>query len=87
MIEVFKTDVNSTNQAAEIVELLRNNFKNFRVNFDLEDCDHILRVECIKCTIDPDSIISLLEKVGHKAEVLNDDVVPAFDNSFLSLPG
>lgn len=87
MIEIFKTDVNTTYQAAEIVDLIRKNFKNYRANFDLDDCDHILRVECFKCLIEPEPIISLLEKFGCRAEVLDEDVVPASGNSFLSLPG
>ena len=45
MVEVFKTNVSSISQAREIVDLLLNHFPAFNINFDLEDCDNILRVE------------------------------------------
>ena len=40
-------------------------------NFDLEDCDHILRVETQ--TLSATVIIQQLEKVGYKCAVLEDD--------------
>ncbi len=45
MIEVFKTDVVDCHHAQEIVRLLHDRFLGYRINFDLDDCDHVLRVE------------------------------------------
>lgn len=69
MIEVFKTDVKGVRQAKKIAGLLLQHWPVCRVNFDLEDCDKILRIEgaefCAK------RIIELLKLNGHNCEVLN----------------
>ena len=44
-VEVFKTDVQKVWQAEKIIGVLRQLFPGSRINFDLEDCDNILRVE------------------------------------------
>lgn len=45
MIEVFKTNIEETLQAKKIVDLLLEHFPDNKINFDLHDCDKILRVE------------------------------------------
>jgi hypothetical protein len=45
MIEVFKTNVDEIAQAKKIVGLLLEHFPGNKINFDLHDCDKILRVE------------------------------------------
>ena len=45
MIEVFKTNVEKTNDADKMVRLLLEHFPQSKINFDLHDCDKILRVE------------------------------------------
>lgn len=45
IIEVFKTNVPHYKVANFIVRLLNSKFPNCKINFDLEDCDKILRVE------------------------------------------
>jgi hypothetical protein len=45
MIEVFKTNVQEFAQAQHLVVLLQRHFPGSRINFDLDDCDKILRVE------------------------------------------
>jgi len=45
MIEVFKTNVEETVRAKEIVNILLEHFPDNKINFDLHDCDKILRVE------------------------------------------
>jgi len=45
LIEVFKTNVEETVHAARIVTLLLEHFPGSKINFDLHDCDKILRVE------------------------------------------
>ena len=45
MIEVFKTNVLETVQAKKIVTILLQHFPDNKINFDLYDCDKILRVE------------------------------------------
>jgi len=45
MIEVFKTNVVLQQDALRIVENLEKILTASKINFDLEDCDKILRIE------------------------------------------
>ena len=45
MIKVFKTTVSHQNAAKAIVATLLTKYPGYRINFDLQDCDHILRIE------------------------------------------
>jgi hypothetical protein len=44
-IEVYKTDVKTKEEASHIVATLRFVISDCIMNFDLEDCDRILRIE------------------------------------------
>ncbi len=44
-VEVFRTNVRQKRQARVLLNKLAKQFPKFRINFDLEDCDKILRVE------------------------------------------
>ena len=45
MIEVFKTNVCEPDEAKKLVDLLQQHFPCCKINFDLDDCDKILRIE------------------------------------------
>jgi hypothetical protein len=45
MVEVFKTNVQEATQAEKLVNLLYSSFPARKINFDLEDCDKILRID------------------------------------------
>jgi hypothetical protein len=45
MIEIFKTNVQEVSHANEIVALLLEYYPGSKINFDMHDCDKILRVE------------------------------------------
>lgn len=45
MIEVFKTNVQDKHQAEMLLEKIHATFYPCSANFDLEDCDNILRVK------------------------------------------
>ncbi|RZJ56139.1 MAG: hypothetical protein EOO44_00665 [Flavobacterium sp.] len=68
MIEVFKTNVQEIEQSKIIVIKLLEHFPDSNINFDLEDCDKILRVHAL--TISHSKIIDLLDSYGYKCEVL-----------------
>lgn len=68
MIEIFKTSVNEQGQASRILSALVNSFPTIKPNFDLEDCDRILRVEGEFITTE---IMSLLNANGYSCEQLN----------------
>jgi hypothetical protein len=69
MIEVFKTSINEQGQAERILSALVNSFPRIKPNFDLDDCDHVLRVEGNEFT--PTEIIDLLRTNGHYCELLD----------------
>jgi len=74
MVEVFKTNVKDPGQAQRLIQRVENEFKNCRANFDLEDSDNILRVECNTGVIPVCTISELLLTLGFVAEVLPDEV-------------
>lgn len=45
MVSVFKTNVLLETEAQRLIRLISRKFPRLKVNFDLEDCDKILRVE------------------------------------------
>ena len=69
MIEVFKTNVDGIEDANMLMDHLHESFTQYKVNFDLSDCDRILRV-CCPQEVESHSIIRFLKKFGFKAEVL-----------------
>lgn len=73
MIEVFKTNVTNNHQARVVVGMIQDRFEGYRVNFDLDDCDHILRIEATG-VIEADTLITFLRDMGVKAETLPDEV-------------
>lgn len=70
MIEVFKTNVKDRDHANMLVDQIHKTFGDYKANFDLEDCDKVLRVKCATGTVQPIPLINLLEGYGVRAEVL-----------------
>ncbi|MBN8878330.1 MAG: hypothetical protein J0I32_12340 [Sphingobacteriales bacterium] len=70
MIEVFKTDVKDKVFASILVEQIHKTYTGYSANFDLDDCDNILRVKSISGIVQADPLILLLKKYGFSAEVL-----------------
>lgn len=69
MIEVFKTNVETASDANNIVQILLQRFPGSRINFDLQDCDKILRVEGKDfCT---ETIIAFMKEKGFHCSVLD----------------
>lgn len=69
MVEVFKTNVYDEEESRVLLEKLLIHFPGKKINFDLEDCDKILRVE--GNDILPGRIIALLIAHGHVCEILD----------------
>jgi hypothetical protein len=68
MIEVFKTNVENKRQAGRLLAALNPHFPSAEINFDLDDCDSILRVNDDKvCLL---TIIKILTDQGFECEVL-----------------
>ena len=70
MIEIFKTNVQNKTQANRIINLLKKIFSEATINFDLNDCDKILRVAGIKKSYTK-TIVTDLNNLGFTCELLN----------------
>jgi len=70
IVEVFKTNVRNKMQAKRIADLLKTAFSDARINFDLGDCDKILRVEGINGS-NSSVIMADLNKLGFQCEILD----------------
>ena len=69
MVEIFKTNVTDHSQAEKIIALLKLHFPCYAVNFDLHDCDNILRVKGDSVLIN--EIEHLVSNEGFYCSVLN----------------
>ncbi len=69
-VEVFKTNVYETEAAMVILEGLRMQYPWLNINFDLEDCDKILRVA--GRSIEPNQIREYMQVRGFVCEELTD---------------
>ena len=72
MIEIFKTNVNKKREAKLIIKKLLNILPDSCINFDLEDCDRILRIENKVQNFDTQNIITVLNNKGFYCEILKD---------------
>ncbi|MES2616676.1 MAG: hypothetical protein V4613_02295 [Bacteroidota bacterium] len=70
MVEVFKTNIEETFQSKIVAAILEAHFPGYKVNFDLDDCDRILRIEAAE--INQSSIKTVLNERGYICEVLPD---------------
>jgi len=68
MVEIFKTNVASSCEAEKIIGLLIAKLLFTKINFDLADCDNILRIEHPE--INPSNIISIVEELGYHCSLL-----------------
>jgi len=68
-IEVFKTNVSRKKDAVKIIRKLTMLEPNYSANFDIQDCDHILRIESNK-KIQHDSVIALLKYNNFNCEII-----------------
>jgi len=68
MVEVFKTNVEQPEHSEMLIDQITNQIPNSQINFDLEDCDKILRVEAEG--VSNQIIIEILHQNGYQAEVL-----------------
>lgn len=68
MVEIFKTSIESREQSDSVKQDLLNLFPNAKINFDLDDCDRILRIEDHK--IFPQEVLNLLTHKGFQIEIL-----------------
>ena len=68
MIEVFKTNVQIGQQADTLLIELHQHFPDAKINFDLDDCDKILRIEGLNFLAE--RVMGLLQENGFKCRIL-----------------
>lgn len=68
MVEVFKTNIDCETVANEVMMDLKTAFPEYKINFDLDDCDKILRVEAENISVP--GIISHLQELTVFCEAL-----------------
>ena len=61
-IEVFKTNVKTKKNADMVINRIKGTLPVDKINFDLEDCDKILRIEAKEIQVQP--ILNLLLDLG-----------------------
>lgn len=74
MVEVFRTNIDSEKQAQAVLATIGKRFPQYHINFDLGDCDRIMRVSIKEGEIDSTRLCLALDKLGFSAEILPDDV-------------
>lgn len=63
VVEVFKTNVQREMDKNYIIAVIQTQFPDYKINFDLEDCDKILRVEGV--ALEPKNIIDYVNCLGY----------------------
>jgi hypothetical protein len=69
MVEAFKTNVQRKTQSKMLLSILSEAFPSCKINFDLSDCDKVLRVE--GDDIEALNIMILVKESGFRCEVLD----------------
>lgn len=77
MVEVFKTNVGNAVHADAILCAVHRVCTLCIANFDLQDCDCVLRVKSIVGEVDADAIIAIVRSFGFEAEVMQDFFAPS----------
>ena len=70
MVEVFKTNIHDQTVADSIINDLHLQVEALRINFDLDDCDKILRIESNDNVVE--KVHHFLKSQGYLCEVLED---------------
>jgi len=64
MVEIFKTNVNSKKLAEKVLKTLHALLPAYLFNFDLEDCDRILRAQSTAHLMEINRIIEIVKDHG-----------------------
>lgn len=69
-IVVYKTTVKNRATAESITYSIHQQFPDYEVSFDLEDCDKVLRVENGNGSVNEGKIQAILRSYGYRMEKL-----------------
>ena len=62
-VEIFKTNIQKESDCDYVIAVIQNQFPDYKINFDLEDCDKILRIEGVD--LQYDNIVSQVCDLGY----------------------
>lgn len=74
MIEVFRTNITTANEAVQVLAVFADRYPQYQINFDLDDCDKVMRVQSQRTAINANAVCQLIDQLGHYAEVLPDEI-------------
>ena len=74
MVEVFRTNVTIESDASAITGKIREYFPEYIINFDLQDCDHVLRIESGESVLHSETILGIVRAMGFEVDFLPDFV-------------
>lgn len=63
IVEIFKTNVQEESDRDYIITVIQNQFPDYKINFDLEDCDKILRIEGVD--LQHDNVVDYVNRLGY----------------------
>ena len=69
IVEVFKTNIRKKTQSKMLLSILSEAYPSCKINFDLSDCDKVLRVE--GDNIEASGIIIFVKENGFRCEILD----------------
>ncbi len=67
MVEIFRTNVKNKKLAGKVLKALHLHLPAFKFNFDLDDCDRILRAQSNGCPVACREIIQIVQ--GYAIEI------------------
>jgi hypothetical protein len=73
MVQIFKTNVDDQQLADRILKKLRSHLPVYLFNFDLEDCDRILRAESADVPVEVNDIITIVTDLHIEICLFEDD--------------
>ncbi|WP_239452946.1 hypothetical protein [Flavobacterium tistrianum] len=63
VVEIFKTNVQKESDRDYVMTVMQNQFPDYKINFDLEDCDKILRIEGVD--LEYDNVVNHVSSLGY----------------------
>lgn len=73
MVQIFKTNVDDQKLADRILKKLRSHIPIHHFNFDLDDCDRILRAENVNTSVEVTHIMKIVTDMHIEISVFEDD--------------
>ncbi|MDQ6527776.1 hypothetical protein [Flavobacterium sp. LHD-85] len=63
VVEIFKTNIQEESDRDYVIAVMQNQFPDYKINFDLEDCDKILRIEGVD--LQYDNVVNHVSGLGY----------------------